>query len=487
MGRRLKLDDQGHLEFYEGTGGGTSKITLQGPATLAGDYTLTLPLAQGGASTFLQNDGTGVLSWGTGTSTLQSAYTAGAKIDADGTVVEIEVAAAAGNTALLIDQDDDQKALDITKDGVGAGNAVSILNAGTGVGLDIDQNGAGIALNVDQDGAAIALRVDQSTANAGISVIQSGAAAAITLSAGAAAGFVATQANDNRVVSVTKTGVGAGEAVFIENDGTGTGLSIVQDGAGIAVDIDQDGAAIALRVDQSTANAGVSVIQSGAAAGLAVSQSTTSLAADILKTGASGNAVDIENDGTGICLLLDQDGNGIALDIDSEATGQPLIRLVPLAANTRGTVSITGTSTDPSGTSPGDIWYNSAEGHLRYLDQSTRTLNLGSHTYNTIADPGDGNTITPHPTCNFYCDFTNSTGSQTRVLADPAFIGQRGILTALFTGGGTDTTIDEPTGWLGGGAADNTATFNTSGEIMEVLAVSATEWRASSSFGVAFT
>lgn len=44
------------------TAGTTNAITLTAPATVTA-HTLTLPSAQGGASTFLQNNGSGVLSW----------------------------------------------------------------------------------------------------------------------------------------------------------------------------------------------------------------------------------------------------------------------------------------------------------------------------------------------------------------------------------------------------------------------------------------
>lgn len=42
-------------------------VTIQSGVTTPGSYTLTLPLAQGGASTFLQNNGSGVLSWAAAT------------------------------------------------------------------------------------------------------------------------------------------------------------------------------------------------------------------------------------------------------------------------------------------------------------------------------------------------------------------------------------------------------------------------------------
>lgn len=42
---------------------GTDNITVCAPSTLSEDYTIKLPTAQGGSSTFLRNDGSGNLSW----------------------------------------------------------------------------------------------------------------------------------------------------------------------------------------------------------------------------------------------------------------------------------------------------------------------------------------------------------------------------------------------------------------------------------------
>ena len=51
------------LNLVEGTNNGTASITLQAPASLGGDYTLTYPNAQGSNTGILQNNGSGVLSW----------------------------------------------------------------------------------------------------------------------------------------------------------------------------------------------------------------------------------------------------------------------------------------------------------------------------------------------------------------------------------------------------------------------------------------
>jgi hypothetical protein len=61
---------QPELQLSEDPDNGTNKITIKAPATLSGDYTLTLPTDDGGANQVLQTDGSGVLSWTTVASTV---------------------------------------------------------------------------------------------------------------------------------------------------------------------------------------------------------------------------------------------------------------------------------------------------------------------------------------------------------------------------------------------------------------------------------
>lgn len=55
------------LQFHEDTDNGSNKVTITVPASLSADYTLTLPTSAGSASQFLTTDGSGTLSWSTGT------------------------------------------------------------------------------------------------------------------------------------------------------------------------------------------------------------------------------------------------------------------------------------------------------------------------------------------------------------------------------------------------------------------------------------
>lgn len=51
--------------IYFQDNGGTNTVDISAPTTLSGSYSLNLPTAQGGADTYLKNDGSGNLSWAT--------------------------------------------------------------------------------------------------------------------------------------------------------------------------------------------------------------------------------------------------------------------------------------------------------------------------------------------------------------------------------------------------------------------------------------
>lgn len=66
----LVLDNQVGLDFRELTANGTNRARIQAPASLAADYTLTLPADDGAANQVLTTDGSGVLSWTTPSGTI---------------------------------------------------------------------------------------------------------------------------------------------------------------------------------------------------------------------------------------------------------------------------------------------------------------------------------------------------------------------------------------------------------------------------------
>lgn len=56
-------NEQGKLNFFEGSQSGTNKITVQSPLSVTSDWTLTLPSNTGDANQVLRTDGTGVADW----------------------------------------------------------------------------------------------------------------------------------------------------------------------------------------------------------------------------------------------------------------------------------------------------------------------------------------------------------------------------------------------------------------------------------------
>lgn len=101
----------GVLRLYEDNTVGTDAVKIQAASSSAG-YTLTLPDAQGGASTYLQNNGSGTLSWASGTGAATSetyitvSNTAGLSAEralAAGNYLDISDGGANGSMTVLLD------------------------------------------------------------------------------------------------------------------------------------------------------------------------------------------------------------------------------------------------------------------------------------------------------------------------------------------------------------------------------------------------
>ena len=63
MSGNLVLENQKQVRFSEDTGSGSNYAAIQAPATLAADYTLTLPVDDGTNGQVLSTNGSGILSW----------------------------------------------------------------------------------------------------------------------------------------------------------------------------------------------------------------------------------------------------------------------------------------------------------------------------------------------------------------------------------------------------------------------------------------
>tara|TARA_Y100000816_G_scaffold289584_1_gene276341 strand:- start:6 stop:1367 length:1362 start_codon:yes stop_codon:yes gene_type:complete len=69
---QVDITAQGDLRLQDSSGG--EYVALQAPATLGSNYTLTLPTSDGDSGQYLQTDGSGALSWDSGTSEAYSAF-----------------------------------------------------------------------------------------------------------------------------------------------------------------------------------------------------------------------------------------------------------------------------------------------------------------------------------------------------------------------------------------------------------------------------
>lgn len=144
-----KLRNQSGIEFFELATNGSNKITITAPASLAGDVAMTLPNVN--ASGFLQNNGTGTLSWGSASAvTMDNAYDGGSSITVDTAAVTFTVTAAING-------------LTINKTNTGAGQCIDIDNDGTGAAIRIVQDGANYGLEVNRPTGGQVVRVRAAT------------------------------------------------------------------------------------------------------------------------------------------------------------------------------------------------------------------------------------------------------------------------------------------------------------------------------------
>lgn len=150
-------------------------------------------------------------------------------------------------------------------------------------------------------------------------------------------------------------------------------------------------------------------------------------------------------------------------------------RLIKRSGNTK--LDIVGSSTQPLNvTAPVNITGDVAV-----------TGALAASSLATVADPGTGQTITP-PTsgADFVCAVTTAGAGETRALGTPTRYGQMAVIRHAVDGG--DFTMTNASGWKGGGATDDVATFADDEDTMVVIATgvaAATDWRWIADKGVA--
>lgn len=426
-----------------------------------------------------------------GTVLTQNAAGRALRVLQNATGVAIEVVHTAGDTGVSINNS-------------GAGTNLVCGGTGSGIGVQIDKSGTGgtpaiLINNSRTDANADSIRISETGAHAGSSI-------EVNRTNTSATGhvIVLNNAGASRAISITQTSTSsAARAVNIVSEniglyvqkssaaGTVSSLAIFDDDYGLntaaTVDIQKgSGDGYGLRI-QSGGNEYAMFVEntdgSGNATGAAVFE----------KNSGNGPAcVQVIDPGSQGCLFIDQNGTGnsYGIRIDSESVG-PLIDLLPASTNTRADIQFgIARTTDPSARQEGSLWYNASDEVLRYSDNDTGDdiYDIGTYTNRLRADPGDTNTIVPYAVTNTICLLTSGTGGETRVMGAPAHIGQR-VIIQMETDGGGNILITNTDGWLGGGSADDVATFANAGDSMIIEAhgtADAQDWRVTSYVGVTF-
>lgn len=366
-GRELILTDNGTVEFKEAKANGVHGITLQGPASLAADFTLTLFDTLPGSTQFLTVDATGQLGVSTGSSSsLDNAYDGGSVITADAgpveaagaggflashsapvygletTGVERNYRLTAGQTAGLFaiqvgdadgDISDDTFLDAVVVDGANrilkvvapVGNDASVVfneNATDRFQIGYDDSAGGLLVSGTAFGTLDALFVEDSTGDIGINELTPDAKVHVT----SAENLIA-------VFESTESGSGVGSIALVDKDTTDNTQVRV---SAVGNDL------------QLTAAAAALLYLDGANGRVGVGDTTPSAKLDVLNLTASQ-----------IACFINQDANGEALRIDSEATSLPLINLLPVTGNSRGDIAFgTARTGNPATPSDGDLWYN---------------------------------------------------------------------------------------------------------------------------------
>lgn len=359
--RRLKCTTQGSVEFYETDN--TSRIRLQAPSALAGDLTYTLPGTD--AAGYLKSNGSGVLSIGAGSATLQQAYDTGQDITLTAPLGGITFTAPAGTTDPVLDIDNtgENPAVFITQRG--ADNPCLYLSTTTGhptvysEGDVMIANVKGLVITDHIGNRTDAIRrsvadvltigdsdlVEPTVLQGNNFSFFSGLTQTAELDATGHLGLGnftptamldITQAANVMGLRVNKSGNGAGNAVDITNSGTANGIYVSQVGTGYGIFVHNAGAEDGIRIEQdndgdalhivkaASANASISISHSGTSAGIVLATSTA--AGISIAQGEDFYGLHIER-GAGSAntksILYIDNNNGVVPSIWVESTGAP--------------------------------------------------------------------------------------------------------------------------------------------------------------------
>jgi hypothetical protein len=182
---------------------GTDSITIQSPATIGTSYSLTLPADQGGANTFLKNNGSGVFSWSTvaggvvdigdlGDVTITAAatgeylrYSSGAWVDSPLLITDLSVTSEARGDVIVRD----------------ASGFVRLGVGGSGQVLSSD------GTDVVWSSSAAGLAFTTITPSSGASVVADSATDTLTLTGGTGITVTGTAATDTLEITSADGGI----------------------------------------------------------------------------------------------------------------------------------------------------------------------------------------------------------------------------------------------------------------------------------------
>lgn len=182
---------------------GTDSITIQSPATIGTSYSLTLPADQGGANTFLKNNGSGVFSWSTvaggvvdigdlGDVTITAAttgeylrYSSGAWVDSSLLISDLSVTSEARGDVIVRD------ASGFVRLGVG------------GSGQVLSSDGTDVVWSSSAAGLAFTTIIPSS----GTSVVADSATDTLTLTGGTGITITGTAATDTLEITTADGGI----------------------------------------------------------------------------------------------------------------------------------------------------------------------------------------------------------------------------------------------------------------------------------------
>jgi len=377
--RVLKITSQGEVRFYEALAGGLSYVALKAAAALAGSVTWTLPSVDGAVGQLLSTDGAGVLSFQSGTATLQSAYDSGKTIAIGADRIQLTIA---GNNA----------GMSIIKAGAGVGIVLRLESAGTDESLRINHSGAGTSFALEMTGNATAALIHNTQAQACLALHAGGNSAALQITQDDGEDAITAPGADIRCaqfiagehVAIAHQGAvqfsdsvsvlmpspdyfdvltldltdnlllgnstkdyhlhlktGAAQSITFETNSltrltiASTGLmsstqtsangifSLTKSnaGAGTVLAISNAGVGIGFSLTQTGAEDAMRIVHSENGSGLLVTQSfNTARCLKLTKSGTGGNpCADIANAGTGNGLLITQTGDGVALQVSPSA------------------------------------------------------------------------------------------------------------------------------------------------------------------------